>query len=97
MESPLKSRTEGDLVQVYQKLIMDLRKKGVQFSNHWLDNEAPEVIKQFDSNNNISYQLVPPNVHRRNADEWVIRTWKTTSSVVYVLSTNNFCYICGVN
>ena len=24
----------------------------------------------------ITYQLTPPNVHRSNADEWSIRTWK---------------------
>ena len=43
---------------------------------HWLDNEAPTALKQFDTNNHVEYQLVPPHMHRRNSAERAIRTWK---------------------
>ena len=43
---------------------------------HYLDNEAPQSIKSYDTNNKIKYQLVPPFSHRRNAAERAIRTWK---------------------
>jgi hypothetical protein len=42
----------------------------------WLDNEASKSLKQFIRDNNMEYQLVPPHVHRANAAEWAIRTFK---------------------
>jgi hypothetical protein len=33
-------------------------------------------MKNFDQANDIQYQLVPPHIHRRNAAERAIRTWK---------------------
>ena len=43
---------------------------------HYLDNEAPQSIKAYDTNNYIKHQLVPPFSHRRNAAKIAIRTWK---------------------
>jgi hypothetical protein len=34
-----------------------------------LDNECTEPLKQFFVSENITYQLVPPGVHRRNPAE----------------------------
>jgi hypothetical protein len=42
-----------------------------------MDNEASKGLKDFlVKDNNIQYQLVPPHIHRRNAAERAIRTFK---------------------
>ena len=43
---------------------------------HILDNEFSKDIKQYLKEEEIWYQLVPPYVHRRNASERSIQTWK---------------------
>ncbi|KAI2495546.1 hypothetical protein MHU86_18991 [Fragilaria crotonensis] len=46
--------------------------------NYRLDNECSVALKTF-LDAEIDYQLVPPRLHRRNAAERAIRTFKTTS------------------
>ena len=41
-----------------------------------MDNEAPKCVTNYLVDSKISYQLVPPHVHRRNAAERAINTWK---------------------
>jgi hypothetical protein len=41
-----------------------------------LDNEASTALKEYNKSEQVDYQLVPPQVHRRNAAERAIRTWK---------------------
>ena len=43
---------------------------------HILDNEAPEIYRDDMEASNSKCQLVPPNDHRRNVAERVIRTHK---------------------
>jgi hypothetical protein len=43
---------------------------------HWLDNKASNLLKTYNQEQQIEYQLVPPHIHRRNAAELAIRTWK---------------------
>lgn len=43
---------------------------------HWLDKEASNELKQYNQNHNIQFQLVPPHMHRCNAAERAICTWK---------------------
>ena len=41
-----------------------------------LDNEASHELQRMLKKNNIDFQLVPPSVHRRNAAERCIHTFK---------------------
>jgi hypothetical protein len=41
-----------------------------------LDNEASNELKNSMTKNNLSYQLAPPHIHRHNAAERAIRTFK---------------------
>jgi hypothetical protein len=43
---------------------------------HILDNECSHVMKQAFAKHSVNFQLVPPHVHRRNAAERAIQTWK---------------------
>ena len=76
LAEPIKSRTAQDILTAYQKLVQYLTVRGYKPQTHWLDNEASDILKQFDKANTISYQLAPPYTHRRNAAERAIRTWK---------------------
>jgi hypothetical protein len=53
-----------------------LHNRGFRPKIHWLDNEASEELKQFNKSKQIEFQLVPPHMHRRNAAEREIGTWK---------------------
>ena len=44
---------------------------------HILDNECSEDMKKEFRKNNVDFQLVPPHVHRRNAAERAIQTFKS--------------------
>ena len=76
LAEPLKSRTATHITEAYDKLIQQLRRCGHQPTVHWLDNEASALMKNYDLDQKINYQLVPPHTHRRNAAERAIRTWK---------------------
>jgi hypothetical protein len=41
-----------------------------------LDNEVSNDLKEYMSDQNISFQLVPPHVHRRNAAERALQSFK---------------------
>jgi len=73
---PIKQRSASELLRAHQKLVQYLTERGYKPNMHYLDNEAPQCIKSYDVTNKITYQLVPPFSHRRNAAERAIRTWK---------------------
>jgi hypothetical protein len=72
----IKNRTATEIMRAYQKLFSYLQTRGFRPKTHWLDNEASNLLKQFNKTNNVDFQLVPPHMHRRNAAERAIRTWK---------------------
>ena len=62
----LKNRTAGEIKRGFTKLRDTLEN----------DNEASGDLKNSLTKNKLSYQLVPPHLHRRNAAERAIRTFK---------------------
>jgi hypothetical protein len=73
---PMKSRSASELVKVYDSVHQELTVKGFKPKLQTLDNEASAALKNFFTVNDITYQLVPPHCHRRNAAELSIRTFK---------------------
>jgi hypothetical protein len=67
----LKDRTGTLLVTAYENIYQYLEKKGFKPQVHWLDNECPDGIKEYNINKDTTYQLVPPNIHHCNAAEHV--------------------------
>ena len=53
-----------------------LQAHGTKPNLYILDNEASLDLKQSLKKNNITFELVPPHVHRRNAAERAIQTFK---------------------
>ena len=53
-----------------------LKVRGLHPKLKILDNKCPALVKQFVMKEKVSYQLVPPNLHRNNAAEKAIVTFK---------------------
>eukprot|EP00956_Cyclotella_meneghiniana_P037733 scaffold143603_cov33-Cyclotella_meneghiniana.AAC.1 len=74
----LKTRNASDLTAAYQKIFSRWKATGVICPNwHVLDNEAPEKFKQAIRENNCRVELTPADMHRRNAAERAIQTFKS--------------------
>eukprot|EP00957_Ditylum_brightwellii_P089931 6848872-Ditylum_brightwellii.AAC.1 len=76
LAEPIKNRSEGKLLQAYDKMYKYLQDKGYKPYTRWLDNEALTGIKQYNIQNTTQYQLVPPDLQRTNAAERAIRMLK---------------------
>jgi hypothetical protein len=90
LAEPLKSRTEQELLRACTKLHTYLTQRGLKPVLQRLDNEAPGKLKQYMTDNNVAFQLVPPHLHRHNAVEKAISTWK--DHFIATLSTTNPSY-----
>jgi hypothetical protein len=73
---PMKSRTGAEHLAAYKRVHTLLSSRGLNPQLQKLDNEASTELLQFMQDKGIDYQLVPPHMHRRNAAERAIRTFK---------------------
>ncbi|KAI2506705.1 Reverse transcriptase (RNA-dependent DNA polymerase) [Fragilaria crotonensis] len=74
--APMRSRTGPCILAAFQGLHARLVAAGLRPRLHRLDNECSVALKQFLVAEDIDFQLVPPGMHRRNAAERAIRTFK---------------------
>ena len=72
----LKNRQAKTLADAWKKLNDRLTQHGHVTKNFVLDNECSAELKTALRKHNKQYELTPPNVHRRNAAERAIRTFK---------------------
>ena len=73
---PIKSRKASELLVTLQSVHEYLANRGFKPKHQILDNETSDLVSNFLTNSNVSFQLVPPHIHRRNAAERAIRTFK---------------------
>eukprot|EP00804_Cyclotella_cryptica_P007549 CCRYP_010638-RA/>CCRYP_010638-RA protein AED:0.05 eAED:0.05 QI:0/0/0/1/1/1/3/0/1237 len=75
---PMKNRTDFELTRAYSTLITRLHQAGVVPRKHVLDNEISTAMKTLITDTyKMTYELVPPGCHRRNAAEVAIRNFKS--------------------
>jgi hypothetical protein len=73
---PMKNRGDGEQIKAYTN-VLERAKTGTKLKMHWMDNEASKAVKLLlETKHGLQYQLVPPHIHRRNAAERAIRTFK---------------------
>ena len=65
-----------------------LSSRGLTPRTHVLDNECSKVLKEYIEEENETFQLVPPNLHRRNAAERAMQTFKN-HFIAGIVSTHN--------
>jgi hypothetical protein len=70
------SRMAKSIVKAYSAAHATLVKAGLRPQLQRLDNEAPALLQKFMHDQDIDFQLAPPHLHRRNAAERAIRTYK---------------------
>ena len=73
---PLRSKTAGKTTRAFEKLIDRLSKQRIKTKNIVLDNEISGEFKKAVDNRQLTYQLVPPNDHRRSRADRAIQTFK---------------------
>jgi hypothetical protein len=76
LAEPIKNRTSAELLRAFQAMEKKLTARGLRPKLMILDNEASQLINTYLHEQNINFQLVPPYIHRRNAAERVIRSFK---------------------
>ena len=76
LQEPLKNKTSKELVRAWLKIHKRLAVGGSQPQLYVLDNEFSTEMKTTMDKHEIKYQLVPPHIHRRNAAERAIQTFK---------------------
>ena len=72
----MKNRTAASILAAYTDVFRRLQRAGLQPRLARLDNECSAILKRFFQEEGIEYQLAPPHMHRRNAAERAIRTFK---------------------
>ena len=69
-------RNAETITKAYLKIYNMLKKRGRPPKTFILDNEVSGYLVNAFELENVNYQKVPPHVHRRNAAERAIQTWK---------------------
>ena len=76
LAKPIKNRSQEEIMRATKKLHEYLTDRGFKPQVQILDNECPEALKKYFRENNVTYQLVPPHIHRNNSTERAIVTFK---------------------
>jgi hypothetical protein len=76
LTQPIKDRTAPELLKAFQVMEQELLARGLKPKLMKLDNEASKFLKTYLHQQDITFQLVPPYIHRRNSAEREIRSFK---------------------
>jgi hypothetical protein len=72
----MKNRGDKEIVRAYEVLIRDLTDRGLTPRLRRLDKECLRALHIFLAQEDIQLQLAPPHMHRHNAAERAIHTFK---------------------
>jgi hypothetical protein len=72
----MKDHTSDEMIRAYQHLVDRLKTARIQPKHHILDNKCSTDFKAAIAKNHMTYQLVPPNNHRRNIAEKAFQIFK---------------------
>ena len=73
----MKKKTQGGIIKARRNALKRTKLQGIVPLHQILDNEISEAYKEEILATKMSYQLVPPDVHRRNIAERAIQTLKS--------------------
>ena len=76
LPTQLKNRIWPRILNGITKNHEKLRKRVFIINLHITENEVSEDLIQYFEESYIQFQLVPPQIHRRNSDKWSFRTFK---------------------
>ena len=77
LTAPFKTKSDKHRIEAYNSIMKRIKARGHKVDLQILDNECSAEYKRvMEEEWNIKFQLVPPEVHRRNIAERAIRTFK---------------------
>jgi hypothetical protein len=76
LAQPIKDRTAPELLKAFQFMKQELVARGLKPKLLKLDNEESKLLKAYLHQQDITFQLVPPYIHRLNLAERAIRSFK---------------------
>ena len=77
LQAPFVNRKDKHIIRAYNSIMQKLADRGHHVDIQILyDQISAEFKKTINNDWGATYQLVPPNVHRRNIAERAIRTFK---------------------
>ena len=76
LAQPMPTRSAPSILKAYKILHAKLVAAGRRPRIQRIDNECSTMLQEYMTSENIAYQMVPPGMHRRNAAERAIRTFK---------------------
>ena len=71
----LRNRTAGYITQAWNNLHQVFEQSGIAPNTYIMNNETSGEFMRSLKDKGLKYQLVPPNSHPRNLEEWDIQTW----------------------
>jgi hypothetical protein len=74
--APMKNRGDKEMVRSFDFLIQSLVIQDLKPHLQRLDNEASLALRNYLTQQGITYQLAPPHIHQRNNAERAIQTFK---------------------
>jgi hypothetical protein len=80
---PMKNRSDAEAIRAYSTIYDELTSKGLKPKFQTMYNEATTALKQLLHSKDIQFQLVPTRVHRQNAAERAIHTFKNHFVTMY--------------
>ena len=96
MQAPFVNRKDKHIIRAYNSIMQKLADRGHHVDVQILENEvSADFKKTIVKDWGASYQLVPPNVHRRNIAERVIRTFKAHFLTILARLDPDFQSLCG--
>ena len=87
---PMKNRTKGEMILARRRALNRMRLQSIFPTHQVLDNEISAAYKNKINTINMTYQLVPPDNHRRNIAEKAIQTWKDCFVGVLICTAKTF-------
>ena len=72
----MRRRSTNNLITARHAILARMKDQGIVPQHQILDNEISKAYKEEIALTNMTYQLVPPDDHRRNIAEKAIQTWK---------------------
>ena len=76
LTQPIKNRQAATIYHAWLSLHQVLQRSGNAPNLYIMDNEAFSDMKDSMTKHKINFQLAPPHIHRHNAAERAIRTFK---------------------
>jgi hypothetical protein len=72
----MKSKSASEWARAFGEVFQELTSHGFKPKLQTMDNEASAALKNYFTEQDMTYQLVPPHCHRRNAAERAIHNFK---------------------